>query len=121
MLATSTPMAPRPITPSVLPDSSGPAKRLLFFSTSFSMSGSAARVLHHSTPSVILREASSRPATTSSLTALALAPGELKTTTPFSAILSRGMLFTPAPARPMHSSSSSTDISCKFALRTSSA
>ena len=42
---------------------------------------------------------------TSSLTALALAPGVLKTTTPSLAHSSRGMLLTPAPARAMATSS----------------
>jgi len=40
-------------------------------------------------------------AMTISFTALALAPGELNTTTPRRAYSSMGMLFTPAPQRPM--------------------
>ena len=40
-------------------------------------------------------------ASTISLTALELAPGELNTTTPWRAYSSMGMLFTPAPQRPM--------------------
>lgn len=38
---------------------------------------------------------------TSSFTMLALAPGALNTTMPFSLISLTGMLFTPAPARPI--------------------
>lgn len=47
-------------------------------------------------------EASRRAAMTSSLTALAFAPGVLKTGIPSSVILGTGMLFTPAPQRTMH-------------------
>ncbi len=45
------------------------------------------------------RAAIIKPAITISLTALALAPGVLKTTIPSSEARSIGMLFTPAPAR----------------------
>ncbi|MNC94208.1 hypothetical protein D3C83_110070 [compost metagenome] len=41
------------------------------------------------------------PAITSSLTALAFAPGALNTGTPRLLIFSTGILLTPAPARPM--------------------
>ena len=58
------------------------------------------------------------PVMTSSLTALAFAPGELKTTTPRSASLSSGMLFTPAPARATHCTLAGMSISCMFAERT---
>ena len=46
-----------------------------------------------------LREESIKAAKTSSFTALELAPGVLKTTTPLSVHKSMGMLLTPAPAR----------------------
>ena len=52
-------------------------------------------------PSTTFREDSSMPSTTSSLTPLALAPGVLKTTMPFSEHLSMGILLTPAPALAM--------------------
>ena len=121
-LATSTPMAPRPMTPSVFPAISGPTNCFLPASTCFSMEVSpSSRPLHHSMPSAILREASSSAASTSSFTALAFAPGELNTTTPFSAISSSGMLFTPAPARATQSSFPPTSMPCMSALRTSMA
>ena len=43
------------------------------------------------------------PHKTNSLTAFALAPGVLKTTTPFFDAISIGILFTPAPALPTQS------------------
>jgi len=48
-----------------------------------------------------LRAASSNAVSTSSLTALALAPGALNTGTPRADISVTGMLFVPAPARPI--------------------
>ena len=57
-------------------------------------------------------------ATTSSLTALAFAPGVLNTTTPSSANLSRGMLLTPAPALAIARTLSANSTSCIFALLT---
>ena len=59
-----------------------------------------------------------RPETTSSFTALALAPGVLKTTVPIFAHLSMGMLLTPAPARAMASSVFGISTSWRLALRT---
>src|SRR5688572_1009521 len=50
---------------------------------------------------MMLRAAISIAAITSSFTALALAPGALKTGTPRALIPVTGMLFTPAPARPI--------------------
>ncbi|CDC83945.1 uncharacterized protein BN746_02745 [Erysipelotrichaceae bacterium CAG:64] len=116
-LATSTPIAPSPITPSFLPAISGPTKLLFPFSTALEIS-SPSRVLTHSMPFVILREDISSPAITSSFTALALAPGVLKTTIPCSLQRSSGMLFTPAPALAMHFRSAGNSTSCSFALRT---
>jgi hypothetical protein len=49
----------------------------------------------------MLRAAISMPASTSSFTALALAPGALNTGTPRALIAATGMLLVPAPARPM--------------------
>ena len=49
----------------------------------------------------MLRAASNRPASTSSFTALAFAPGALNTGMPRRLIASTGMLLVPAPARPM--------------------
>ena len=54
----------------------------------------------------------------SSATPPAFAPGVLNTTTPASLHFSTGMLFTPAPARPMASRLSGSSISCILALRT---
>jgi hypothetical protein len=48
-----------------------------------------------------LRAAISIPASTSSFTALAFAPGALNTGTPRALIAFTGMLFVPAPARPI--------------------
>ncbi len=56
-------------------------------------------VLSHSIPSMMFREARISAAIASSLTAMAFAPGVLKTTIPASAQRSRGILLTPAPAR----------------------
>jgi hypothetical protein len=50
---------------------------------------------------MMLRAASSIAASTSSFTALALAPGALNTGTPRWLMSSTGMLFTPAPQRPI--------------------
>ena len=53
-----------------------------------------------------------------SLTAFALAPGVLKTTTPSSANLSKGILLTPAPALATHKTLFGNSISCIAALLT---
>ena len=118
-MATRMPMAPRPTTPSVLPWISGPAKALLPFSTNFSTwSPWPFRVFTQSMAGPIFREVRNREASTSSFTALALAPGVLNTTMPFSRHLSTGMLFTPAPARAMASRFSPSSMSCMEAERT---
>ena len=67
------------------------------------------------------RPASSRPASVSSHTALALAPGVLNTHTPACEQRSMGMLLTPAPARAMDSSVAGSSMSCMDALRTNTA
>ena len=119
ILATLTPIAPRPTTPSVLPASSGPANWLLPFSTSLpTASPSALRLSAHAAPSVTRRPARTRPASTSSFTALEFAPGVLNTTTPASLHLSSGMLLTPAPARAIARRLSGSSVSCRLALRT---
>ena len=117
--ATSAPMAPRPMIPRVLPLISGPANWLLPFSTSLpTLSPSSLREGTQAIASEIFREDSSSPATTSSFTAFAFAPGVLNTTMPCSAHLSTGILFTPAPARAMASRLLPNSISCIAAERT---
>ena len=115
--ATKLPIAPKPTTPSVLPASSAPANR--FFSRSISafispapMSGSCDCA--NAMPPTISREASSMAAATSSFTALALAPGVLKTGIPRSLQTSSGMLFTPAPARAIAVTDSGISLSCSL-------
>ena len=117
--ATLTPMAPRPTTPSVFPAISPPTKFFLPFSTVGSTaSQQPARFLAQVMPPSTSRPHSSRAQMTSSLTALALAPGVLKTTTPSLAHSSRGMLLTPAPARAMATSSGFLSYACMSAERT---
>ena len=77
----------------VLPISSGPPKAFLPFSTSPGIfSPSPAMDLTHSMLPSTSREASTSEHISSSLTASAFAPGLLKTTMPFSAQSSTGML-----------------------------
>ena len=117
--ATSAPIAPRPMIPRVLPLISGPANWLLPFSTCFATDVSPSfRVAAHAIASGILREEMSRPVSTSSFTALALAPGVLNTGIPISVHLSMGMLLVPAPARAMASRLLGRATSCRSALRT---
>ena len=97
------------------------ANAFLLFSVSLVMLSSSALALHHSIPPTISRDAMSMPAITSSFTPLALAPGVLNTTIPFWAQESRGILLTPAPARPTASRFSGSSISCMEALRTRTA
>ena len=117
-LATRTPIAPRPITPSFLPAISWPAKFFLAFSIALPMFASEAFALTHSTPPITSRAASIRPPITNSLTPFALAPGVLNTTIPLSAALSRGMLLTPAPALAIALRLSLNSMSCITAERT---
>ena len=72
----------------------------------------------HAAASVIFLEASKSAHIASSLTALALAPGLLKTTIPDSAHLSTGILFTPAPALAIARRFEPNSISCILAERT---
>ena len=117
--ATLKPIAPRPTMPRVLPPISGPAKFDLPFSTSLpTASPSPFKVLHQSIAAPTLRDAIKSPQITSSLTAFAFAPGVLKTTTPFSAQASTGILFVPAPALAIAIVASLSSISCIEAERT---
>ena len=120
-LATNTPIAPRPITPSFLPCISVPAKAFLAFSIVLLIFSSALLSATHCIPPRISLAASNIPATTISLTPLALAPGVLKTTIPLSAHLSSGMLLTPAPALATAKRLSDKSNSCIDALLTRTA
>ena len=93
--------------------SSKPTKSFLPASTALSSSSSeplSARAYAHACGR--LRAAISSPAITSSLTALAFAPGVLKTGMPSLLSFATGMLFVPAPARPTHSTLSGIGMSC---------
>mmetsp|Transcript_22884 Transcript_22884/g.58354 ORF Transcript_22884/g.58354 Transcript_22884/m.58354 type:complete len:204 (-) Transcript_22884:139-750(-) len=68
-------------------------------------------------PSTMPRDASSMAQMTSSLTALALAPGVLNTGTPSSVIFCTGMLFTPAPQRTMQRTVCGTSSTLSWWLR----
>ena len=117
--ATSLPIAPRPITPSVLPLISGPANADLPFSTVLpTLSPSSLIVLHQSIAFVTFLDESKRPRITSSFTAFAFAPGVLKTTMPLSAQSATGILFVPAPALAIARSDFGISISCIDAERT---
>ena len=118
-LATSTPIAPRPMTPMLFPASSCPAKAFFAFSVVFAMSASPAFSFTQRMPPFTSRDASSMPHSTSSFTELAFAPGVLKTTMPLSVQRSIGMLLTPAPARAMARRSFGNSISFMSAERTS--
>ncbi|MNI63548.1 hypothetical protein D3C73_1189270 [compost metagenome] len=67
------------------------------------------------------REDKSNPAMTISFTPLALAPGVLNTTIPFSAHFSSGILLTPAPALAIASKLSDSSKSWTLALLTNTA
>src|SRR5687767_3441578 len=116
--ATRLPIFPRPITPSVWPGSSLPANCFLPSSTVRSSSGEWLRPLTNSSAGARLRAAISMPASTSSFTALALAPGALNTGTPRLESAATGMLFTPAPARPTARSEGPNSCLCRSCERT---
>eukprot|EP00955_Chlamydomonas_euryale_P063332 358636-Chlamydomonas_euryale.AAC.4 len=63
------------------------------------------------------RDASSSEHSTSSLTALALAPGVLNTGMPSSVMRATGMLLVPAPQRTMHLTDGATSDSCSLCER----
>ena len=117
--ATRQPIIPRPMTPSVWPDSSKPAKRFLPSSTAASRSGRAgsSAVTKRNAPGR-WRAAISMPATTSSLTAFAFAPGALNTGTPRAVIAGTGMLFVPAPARAIASTPTGISAASRVVDRT---
>ena len=96
--------------PRVFPVSSFPAN--VFFCASIALERASAswppRFFAKSIPSIIPLEERSIPQITSSFTALAFAPGVLKTTIPFFVASSIGMLFVPAPARAIHKRLSSS-------------
>ena len=99
--ATFEPMEPKPTTPRVEPDNSLPLNFFLFSSRNGSSSSISSMCFKLFTKSILektLREESIKPANTSSFTALALAPGVLKTTMPLSVHKSTGILLTPTPA-----------------------
>ena len=116
--ATSTPIAPRPITPSFFPCNSCPANAFFAFSASLAMFPSSSFSCTQLMPPMISLDASSIPAITSSFTPFALAPGVLNTTIPCSAHFSSGILFTPAPALAIAFRSVANSISCIAALLT---
>ena len=69
----------------------------------------------------MLRAARNSPASTSSLTALALAPGALNTGTPRLLSAATGMLLMPAPARATASTEGGMFMPCMSAERSSTA
>src|ERR1700694_54871 len=117
--ATRLPILPRPTMPSVCPGSSDPANCFLPSSTRLSMSEPPSfRLCTNFSAGARLRAASSMPASTSSFTALAFAPGALNTGTPRLDSAATGMLFTPAPARPTAFSEGPNSCLCRSAERT---
>ena len=120
-LATLTPIAPRPITPSFFPAISVPANLFFSFSVFFATSASSLADFAHSMPPAMSLAASNIPAITSSFTPLALAPGVLNTTIPCSAHFSNGILFTPAPALAIAFNEAGSSKSCMAALLTRTA
>ena len=121
IFATKTPIAPSPITPILFPFNSLPAYCFFCFSTSFARFSSDAFSLTQLYPPMISRDASKSPATTSSFTPLAFAPGVLNATIPFFAYSSNGILLTPAPALATARRLSGTARSCIAALLTKTA
>ena len=105
------------MTPAVLPLSSQPTNAFLAFSTPVYTSGSSAWSRHHLMPPSTSRLASRNMHTMSSFTALLLAPGVLKTTTPSCAKRSTGMLLKPAPARATALMPRGSCMSCMLELR----
>ena len=117
VFATITPMAPSPMTPSVLPEISCPTNLDLPFSTALEMPSVPLSVLTQSIASVIFLPPRKSSHSTSSLTAFAFAPGVLNTTMPFSVQAGMGMLFVPAPARATASRLLPRGYSCMLKLR----
>src|SRR5256885_10933960 len=116
--ATRLPILPRPMIPSVCPGSSEPANCFLPSSTCSSNSGEVFNPRTKSMAGGRLRAASSMPASHSSLTAFAFAPGALNTGTPRFGNAATGMLFPPAPARPTDLREGPNSRLCRSAERT---
>mmetsp|Transcript_17052 Transcript_17052/g.42618 ORF Transcript_17052/g.42618 Transcript_17052/m.42618 type:complete len:256 (+) Transcript_17052:1032-1799(+) len=95
--AVDAPMFPRPITARVFPLISRPPNMALSFSTRSRANPCAPRSFMWLIPSMILLLPKSMPHKTNSLTALALAPGVLKTGIPNSVMRATGILLVPAP------------------------
>ena len=118
LLATMAPIAPKPITPRVLPRISGPTNWDFPFSAKSGISlPLPAKACTHSEALITGRLAMRSDSNTNSRTALALAPGVLNTTIPRSVIAGIGMLFVPAPARAMAFTDSGTSMECISAER----
>ena len=107
--------------PSVWPASSKPAKAFLPSSTCRSMSAFASSARTKRSAAGTLRAAISMPVSTSSLTALAFAPGALNTGMPRALIAATGMLLVPVPARATASTLAGTSMACMSAERRSTA
>jgi hypothetical protein len=98
-----------------------PTKR--FFSASMAWCGSGLSPSPPTNPSAspTLRADNSNPASTSSFTALALAPGALNTGMPRSVMAGTGMLLVPAPARATARTDVGMSSLCMSAERSSTA
>src|SRR3954471_19956968 len=117
--ATRLPIFPKPITPSVCPGSSMPANCFFPSSIFFSKSEEEESCLRtKSKAGARLRAAMSMPASTSSFTAFAFAPGALNTGMPRLESAATGILLTPAPARPTARSDGPNSCLCRSAERT---
>src|SRR5512134_3691548 len=117
--ATSAPIAPSPTTPSVRCGSSMPANCFLPSSTRASKSLASTGIsATNFSAGTRLRAPISSAASTSSLTALAFAPGALNTGSPRFDISATGMLLVPAPARPIALTLAGTVIECMSWERT---
>ncbi len=119
--ATRLPIFPRPMTPSVWPGSSLPANCFFPSSIFFSRSEEFFWEATKARAGARLRAAMSMPASTSSFTALAFAPGALNTGMPRLLSAATGMLLTPAPARPTAFSEGPNSNLCRSWERTSTA
>mmetsp|Transcript_7844 Transcript_7844/g.16824 ORF Transcript_7844/g.16824 Transcript_7844/m.16824 type:complete len:218 (-) Transcript_7844:327-980(-) len=97
--AVDAPICPSPITAKVFPLISRPPNMALSFSTRSLCNPCFPSSFMWLIPSTILLLPNSSPQSTISLTALALAPGVLKTGIPSSVMRATGMLLVPAPHR----------------------
>ena len=115
-------MLPRPQTARVLPRISPPPNFDLSFSTRLLIAAASASsftivLFTWLIPPTMSRDASRRPASTSSFTELAFAPGVLKTGMPRCVIASIGMLFVPAPHRAIARVDAATSSGCSLCER----